>query len=443
MNTASPSINRNQLFIASCISLVTTSMVFAIRGAIQGDMGADFHLTNELMGQMWGPAFWGFTIAIFICGFIVDIIGMRATHALSSIGYLAGLALVFLAPKPELADGEVVSGVFATSGTSMVFFGFLLMGLSQGVVEGVINPLVASMYTDKKAKMLNILHAWWPGGLIIGGLTAYFLAKNSVSWELTLGTLAVPAVLALILVAINKYPQSEAKASNISVGEQLKHSLGSPFFLLMFGLMWITASSELAPDQWFPKVMGEITGMDEGGILFLVYTAGLMFVVRSFFAGLVHKFNPFLVLSASSILCAGGLFWLGSLSVGSTAVIAFVAATLFGIGKTFYWPTMLGIVSERCPKGGALAMNLMGGAGMLAVGLALPQIGKLMDKYDAGTAMRVFAALPGFLIVAFAIIGLIFKAKGGYKALALEGESQGEAQQHADEATAAAPGSDL
>ena len=413
-------INKKQLFIASCISLVTTSMVFAIRGAITGPLSTEYYLSNEQIGYIYGPAFWGFTIAIFACGVLVDWLGMKIMHALSSVGYLLGLVLVLIAPPPSVAEGTVaVSSIWEHSGTIMLYAGFMLMGLAQGVVEGVINPLVATMYNKQKGKMLNILHAWWPGGLVIGGLTAVALGKLNASWMVILATLAIPSTLALILILKNNYPKTERVASNVSFGDMAKEAF-NPFFLLLFGLMWVTAASELGPDQWFGKIMGDITGWKSDGILFLVYTAGLMFVLRFFFGGVVHRFSPFAVLSVCSVLAAVGLYWLGTMTSSTPVVMAFAAATLFGVGKTFYWPTMLGITSERFPRGGALLMNLMGGAGMLSIAVALPIMGRMMDEHDAGAALSSVAVLPGFLVIIFAIIGFVYKAKGGYKPVEIE-----------------------
>lgn len=406
--------HRAWLFAASCISLLTTSMIFAIRGDIQTALSADFHLSGEQMGLIWGPAFWGFTISIFICGAIVDIVGMKRMHVLSSIGFLAGVGMILLAPKPALPDGEIVSSIFAFKGTAMLYIGFLVMGLSQGIVEGVINPLAVTLYPDKKGKMLNMLHAWWPAGMIIGGLLAYSLTKTSASWQVKLSCIAVPATVYLVMCLMRKYPQTERVAANVSTGEMFKACLFQPLFILLFVCMWLTAATELGPDQWFPTVMKELTGLE--GILFLCYTAGLMFILRFFFGGVVHKFSPFAVLTVCSVLVGLGLYWLGSLKTGTSAVVAFAAATVFGIGKTYFWPTMLGIVSERFPKGGALAINLMGGAGMLSIAVVLPIMGKELDVHGPGAALKMVSVLAIVLVAVFSAIGFGFYKKGGYKA---------------------------
>jgi MFS family permease len=201
-----------------------------------------------------------------------------------------------------------------------------------------------------------------------------------------------------------------------------------PMFLLLLAMMFLTASTELGPDQWFGKVMGDITGWQADGILFLCYTAGLMFVLRFFFGGVVHKYSPFAVLSICAVLAGVGLFWLGSIplpaagakATGGTIAMTFLAATVFGVGKTYFWPTMLGVTSEQFPRGGALLMNLMGGCGMLAIAVILPIMGKNLDQYGAGSAMKIVALLPVILLVVFGLLYLYFRSRGGYKPVAIE-----------------------
>jgi MFS family permease len=406
-------MNVRRLFVASCLSLLTTSMVFAIRGDIEADLSGAFHLTKEQMGLIWGPAFWGFTLAIFASGLIVDAVGMRALHVLSSVGYLGGILLVLFAPRP---DGPVAS-IFGSTGTTLLYVAFLAMGLSQGLVEGVINPLVATIFNEEKTHKLNVLHAWWPGGMVVGGLTAVFLTKLGASWQVKLASIMVPAVIYLVMILGQEYPKTERVQSNVSTGDMFKEA-ANPMFLLLFACMWMTAASELGPDQWFPSIMKDLTGMQ--GVLFLVYTAGLMFVLRFFFGGLAHKLSPFGLLAGCSVLCAIGLYWLGGLQPGTSPLLAFVAATLFGVGKTYYWPTMLGVTSELFPKGGALLMALMGGAGMMCIAVVLPIMGAAFDKAGAGAALRTVAILPVILTVVFGLLFAYYRAKGGYRAVKLE-----------------------
>jgi len=80
----------------------------------------------------------------------------------------------------------------------------------------------------------------------------------------------------------------------------------------------------------------------------------------------------------SALFGAAGLTLLGN---AQGAIMCVIAATVYGIGKTFLWPTMLAVVSEQFPKGGAITIGAAGGVGMLSAGLlGGPGIGFLQDQ---------------------------------------------------------------
>src|SRR6185436_2451098 len=261
-------------------------------------------------------------------------------------------------------------------------------------------------------------HAWWPAGLFIGGLLAVGMTKFlAVPWQTKLLLIAIPAAAYLSIVASQRYPPSERAASNVSTAEMWREA-GRPMFLLLFVCMWGTAAVEMGPDQWFPRVMGalvpQLSPEAGSGVLFLVYTAGLMFVIRMWGSTVSHK-APLGTLVGSSALAALGLYWLGNLDTTSSALAALTAATIFGIGKTFLWPTMIGVTAELFPRGGPLLLAVMGGAGMLSVGLVLPIMGARMDQYGAGAALQMVAVLGAILTLVFAGVWLRFRAQGGYR----------------------------
>ena len=413
-------MNPRRLFVASCVALVTTSMVFSIRGDILDALGADFHLTKQQTGVILSPAFWGFTLSIVIGGSLVDFLGMRRLLLVSGGGYLTAILAILFAPRPAAP----VTPYYTDPGFVILYAAMLTLGLSQGLVEGVINPLIATLYPTEKTHRLNVLHAWWPGGLIVGGLLAYSITKVmgldaaglspatiTLGWQLKLALIAVPAVLYMLLTWGQHFPATERVAAGISNRDMLREAL-RPMFLLWFVCMWMTASTELAPDQWVGSLITNLTGMQ--GILILVYTAGIMFVLRFFGGPLVHRFSPLGLLTLSAVFSAIGLFFLSGVKTPSQA---FVAATLFGAGKTFFWPVMLGVTSERFPKGGALLLAIMGGAGNLAVAFILPIMGGWYDNYGAAAAFRYVGVLPVILILVFGALFFYYKAGGGYKAV--------------------------
>ena len=410
-------MNKQKLFIASCLSIATASMVFAIRGDVAGPLTQAFHITNEQMGLVFSPAFWAFTIAIFISGNLVDVIGMRSLHIMSAAGFIIGVALIVFAPHPT----EPVVSLFDHTGTTLLYAGFFMLGISHGLVEGVINPLMASLYPDEKTRRITSVHAWWPAGLVIGGLLAVLMTDLGIGWQLKLSLILVPAVVYLVMAVSMPYPETERAMSNVSTGDMWKQAT-RPLFLLLWVCMWMTAATEMGPDQWFPRVMGELVPQlspEAGsGVLFLVYTGGLMFVLRMWGSNVTHK-SPILTMIVSSLLSAIGLYWLGALDARSSAVVALTAATLFGIGKTFLWPTMIGITAEQFPRGGALLLSIMGGTGLLSVAIVLPMMGARMDQYGPGAALQMVAALGAILTVIFTGLWLYFRSRGGYRAVAI------------------------
>lgn len=415
-------MNRPRLFAASCVALVTTSMVFSIRGDILDALGRHFHLTNHQLGVILSPAFWGFTVSIMLGGSIVDFLGMKRLFLLSSAGYVGSVLLILGAPAPA----GPVTPYYSDAGFICLYIGFLTLGLSQGLVEGVINPLCSAMYPDDKTRRFAILHAWWPGGLVIGGLAAYGLTRllaldapglsasaEATGWRLKLGLLIVPAVAYALMSRAERFPDTERVAAGISHSAMFREAL-RPLFLLLLACMLMTAAAELGPSQWVPSLITTLTGMQ--GVLILVYTAGLMFLLRFFGSHLAHRLSPPLLLTISSALTAAGLFLLAG---ADTAVSAFASATVFGIGVAFFWPIMLSVTSEQFPRGGAFLLAIMGGAGNLAVAFILPVMGTWYDAHGASAAFRYVAVLPIVLTVVFAGLTVYFRSRGGYAAITL------------------------
>jgi MFS family permease len=441
---------RKRLFIASCAALVATAMAFSIGTDTVGPMADDFKLTDQQIGWAIGPGLWGFFASIAIAGALVDMVGIGTVLWFAFAGHLLGTAVIVL-----VASGPWTLGI-----------GWLMIGLANGLVEATINPLVATVYSDRKTHMLNVLHAWWPGGLVIGGLLALGLTQvmgldpktataetMRLGWRLKMGLVWVPTIIYGILMLGQKFPATERVQSGVSYGDMFKEAL-RPGFLLLLGCMILTAATELGPDKWVGDLIDKMIHMP--GIIILVYTAGLMFVLRSFAGPIVKRISPVGLLILSAILSCVGLYWFSFIE---TALGAFVAATVFGIGKTFFWPTMLGVTSERFPKGGALLLGMMGGVGMLSVGLiAVPLMGKIQDHYTlanipaqiqeqvvekgrvdsekvktlpeeqqssveqaqkiaASATYKWVSVVPFILIFIFGAMYLRFRAAGGYKAV--------------------------
>lgn len=348
-------INRNQLFIASCVALTVTSMTFAIRAGMLGDLGVQFGLTTQQLGYIAGTAFWGFPLAVIIGGMLVDAIGMKKLMYAAFASHVLGIVLT------------IVSGDFWG-----LFLSTLLIGIANGLVEAVCNPLIASMYPEDKTTKLNHFHIWFPGGLVIGGLVAYFLGNAGIGWEIQMATMLIPAAIYGYLLIGKAFPVTERVAKGVSTGEMYK-SLLQPLFIVLVICMLGTAVTELGTNQWIGLLLGSVT---DNALLLLVFISTIMAVGRGMAGSIVHRFSPAGVLTISALLSAIGLYLLATLSGN----MLFAAAAIFAVGTTYFWPTMLGFVAEYTPKTGAIGMSLIGGAGMFAVSIFSPVMGEMYDN---------------------------------------------------------------
>jgi MFS family permease len=422
--------NRRSLFLLSVMALVTTGIGFSIRGNIASELQTDLFdpvdklHSAEMVATALGIVFLGFASAIAIGSPLLDFIGMGRLLALSSLCYFAGTAMVIFSPQWQ--------GAF--SAYHLVCAGMLITGIGQGLVETVVNPLTASLYTEDKTRRLNTLHAWWPGGIIIGGLLGLAMSHSHVGWKMQMAVVLAPAAIFGVMAVTQKFPPTERVAAGVSASGMFKEAL-RPFFILWFLCMFLTAASELAPGQWVDMALTRTVGMK--GIWLLVYVSGLMFLMRHFAGPLAHKLSPVGMLWVACLMASVGLLLL---SIANSPVTGILAATVWGAGVCYLWPTMLGVASERFPRGGALIMGLMGTGGTLSIYFVLPRMGAIFDHakiraaggeeafkalsgqrlnevlvYASQYSFRMVAMLPAILLLVFGGVWLYDQSRGGYK----------------------------
>lgn len=500
------------------MSLIATAFGFVVRSMIITDLGKQFDLSATQQGEIFGAGLWPFAISIVLFSLIVD-----------KIGYGRAMAFAFVCHVVSC-----VMTIFATGYWSLYIATFI-MTLGNGSVEAVINPVVATMFSKEKTKWLNILHAGWPGGLVIGGIMAIALGAVGIeSWKWKVALVLIPTIAYGIMMIGHKFPIHERVAAGVSYLTMLKEvgiigaliivslmtfevgrvfefakfgvlnlgntpipylniiiivvlvgafgaytkSLGAPLFIFLLFIMMPLATTELGTDGWITPLMeGEMgkLGLNAGWVL--VYTSFIMMLLRFSAGSIVHRISPLGLLAMSAAIAALGLV---SLSYATGAMIL-LAATLYAFGKTFFWPTMLGVVAERFPRGGAMTINTIAGVGMLSVGIVgAPFLGMIQDTaidknlaaYDQANstafhsnlvvdkktsifgeymsvnqeklkaesednqgvvkevsmqaskgALRTVAIFPCIMLVCYIILIVYFQSQGGYKPIHLDGEA--------------------
>ena len=436
-------VNQKRLFVASCLALLVTAITFAIRAKIEGVFTDDYGLTKEQVGRAFGPAFWGFAVAMFAGGYIIDIVKTKTIVWLAFALHVVG----------------IVSLLMAKDYTSL-FLANVFIGLGNGSVEAACNPMVATIFPDKKTKMLNRFHVWFPGGIVVGSLLAALVMDQiNLPWQVLVSLLFIPLALYGFLFFRQEIPETERVSTGVTYKEMMRN-VGAPYtitlavifmilvatrpdvaamvtsnyslpliiiavitlfiiiegrvvnkmgllFPFIFFCMLLTASTELGTTQWINALLAE-NGIHP--MIILAVVTGIMAVGRYFAGGLIHRLNPTGVLLGSAIFSVAGLLLL---SISSGPVMTVASAAVFAIGVCYFWPTMIGVTSEYVPKSGALGMSILGGAGFVATSMILPIMGKSIETAGAATTLRNMSVLPAILVVLFIFLYVwINKRKG-------------------------------
>jgi fucose permease len=424
-------LNRKRLYHVGNLSIFMIGLGFAVRANIAPNLQEEIYnqidLANSaaLVGEALGATFTGFALTLLFGSALVDLIGMNRMLMLSALGYIAG------------AVGLLVATTLPVDATvqTVILVSLLLTGLGWGAVEAAANPMVAALYPEEKAHRLNILHAWWPAGIVVGGLLGVAITSLSLPWELNMLVLLLPALALAWMVATSTFPVTERVAAGVSYRDMFGELLKRPLFWVFWVCMFLTAAAELAPGSWVNISLSNIVGMQ--GILLLVYVSALMFVMRHFAGPIVARISSVGLMFASCLAAGVGLYLL---SLADSPTLAFGAATVWGIGVCYMWPTMLAIVSERFPRGGAMAMGLMGFAGGMSIQFVLPQMGAIFDtakaqaaggaqnlatlspeamqeviRYASVESFQSVAYVPLLLLPVFGLIWLADRRKGGQR----------------------------
>jgi MFS family permease len=416
--------NAKRLLWAGFMAILAAGVGFALRGGIFDNWGKEFGFTAAQLGALGGAGFSGFCFGIIIGGVIVDKIGYGKLVFVAVLCHILSAFVTFGASTPENAY-------------NMLFWGMFIFAFANGTLEAVANPLVATLFPEKRTHYLNILHASWPAGMVLGSAAGWVLDdKMQVSWKIQLALYLVPTVIYAVMFMGQKFPKSEAAARGTSFVEMLKPvgilgalvacyllslffgdifkgvspdsaktigygvggalliavaiftkgSLGSLLLFVLFVTHAIVGSVELGTDSWIQNITGNLFTSEQGKYLF-IWTSAIMFGLR-FCAHWIEttlKLSPIGLLLAWSVIASLGLYLASGMQ---TFTMALIALGIYAVGKTFFWPTMLAVVGDRFPHTGAVAMSIMGGIGMLSAGLiGGPGLGYGKDRF-AGEALK-------------------------------------------------------
>ncbi|MCA9036723.1 MAG: MFS transporter [Planctomycetaceae bacterium] len=379
--------NAKRLLWAGFMAILAAGVGYAVRGGILTQWANEFGFTMTELGAITGGGLTGFGVVIILSSLIADKIGYGRLLIMAFILHLVSAGLTLAAPLAFASGGKSLA-------YACLFWGMFIFAVGNGLCEAVVNPLVATLFPKNKTHYLNILHAGWPAGLVAGSVaSALMAAKTSetgevlsaaVDWKIQMSLFLIPTVAYGLMLLGQKFPKSEAADAGVSTGEMIS-TLFAPLMLVLLVVHAMVGYVELGTDSWISKITGAIMADPQKGLMLFAYTSMLMFVLRFFAGPIVHRISPLGLLLASAVLGATGLTLLGG---AETVTACIIAATVYALGKTFLWPTMLAVVSEQFPKGGAISIGMLGGVGMLSAGLlGGPAIGFKQD-YNASANLK-------------------------------------------------------
>jgi MFS family permease len=406
--------NAKRLLWAGFMAILAAGVGFALRGGIFGAWAEEYKFSATTLGAIGGAGFTGFCFGIIIGGLVVDKLGYGKLVALALVGHIISAFVTFGASSPENAY-------------TFLYWGMFIFAYANGTLEAVANPLVATIFPQQRTHYLNILHASWPLGMVVGALASYVLGSvMGLGWKAQLSFYLVPTVAYAVMFLGQSFPKSEAAEKGASFADMLKDvgllgaavalylisvflggvfgnpnigwavggvlliatgvltrfSFGSVLLFVLFITHALVGAVELGTDGWIEAITGNLFTAEQGKILF-IWTSAIMFGLRFCAHWIETKLglSPVGLLLTSAVLAFVGL----QLASGMESfAIALVALGVYALGKTFFWPTMLAVVGDRFPRSGAVAMSIMGGIGMLSAGLiGGPGLGYAKDRFTA------------------------------------------------------------
>ena len=374
-----PGVAYSRLMAASAVGMIVFGASVAIPSVCLETIGSEFGLNFEQRGLLTTARMGALLASLLAVGYLGDRLGKRHFLFWGSVLIAAGqTATARAAGYVTLLGANAVSG------------------LGKGVMEALVNPLVAQLNPHRSARVLNIINGLFSVGLVLAALTTGEVLQAGASWRLPFWLWAAPAFVCAGLFLTRRYPA--VQAAHREPGH-VRRFLSDPLFWPLFVAMILGGGCEAGLTSWGPNfVEHELGASARGGAWSMVLFGAFMAAGRFTGSGLVALVTPLRLMTASAAACA--LATVGLCFVGSL----WGAWVLFALGGLFvacFWPTILAVASDNIATGSASLFAVLAAGGIAGCVVFPWAIGALADAFGLRSGVLL---LPGSMLVQVVVL---------------------------------------
>lgn len=350
-------------------------------------IGQDLGLDDSQKGFLLGTVFAGMSTAVLAAGALADRWGFRLLLAVGAALLSSGLAVMASAG----GLGQALAGAF-------------VLGLGAGTGDALVTPIACAMYADRRTRATNLLHSFYPIGLVLTVTTVLWLMSAGWSWRWTFAFLAagpVPYVVAVLVVPLPT--QTHEGPDRLRARRVIRHGA---FWLLLAAIL-LAGVAEIGPSAWLPAFVEQATGgTRQAGGLGLVFFGLTMAAGRLGTSALVGWLGPRRMFIAGAALSAACLLLSAyCAAVLQSSLLTVGALTVLGLGVAGMWPTIVGCAGDKYPRAGASMYSLLAATGNFGGVIGPAAIGLASGSLGLGGAMAALAAAP--VLGAVCVAGLL------------------------------------
>lgn len=374
------SIAHRRLMAASVLCMIMFGAVQVLPAVALEALGENLGLNFEQRGLI-------FSLRIVAAMPLLLLIGHYAERPYKRHILFWGLVAVVL--------GQLLTAVAPSYGP--LLWAVLVSGIGFGVVEAIVNPLVAQLYPNRSAWALNIINGVFSLGLVIGALTTGELLQAGYGWRLAFWLWMIPPAICAVMYMTPRYPPPSPDSDTFHVRPDVRSFLANPLFWLLSAAMVLGGGCEAGLTSWAPNFVAEELGASARGGAWATILYGIFMAVGRFGSGVVvGRFTPMQMMLASALLC--GMVTLG-LAFVPTLSAAWLLFALGGLFVACFWPTLLAVASDHICVGSMSLFSLLATAGVTGCVIMPWAIGALGDIFGLRTGIMVLPVSMALLIV--------------------------------------------